>query len=259
MISSPRNPRLRLINRLQSRSQRARLGLFVCAGEDVVRAALDRGLTPTELFIAASDGDGEAASSVEPFAGALEVDAGLLANVTGMAHAPRVVAVFRRADLPRTDSAAPAARNLALWQVSDPGNVGTIIRTADALGPAAIYLSRGCGDPTGPKAVRAAAGALVRVPLGEFEQAPRPWFALVPRVGEPVSPELGQGTFVCGAERSGLPEELVRRCDRVVSIPIVDGAESLNVSAAAAIALHVGRAMSPTSLTQPTPPGPRGG
>lgn len=240
MITSPRNPRLRLINRLQSRSQRSRLGLFVCVGEDIVGAALAQGLTPSELFVAATDG--EPVLSGGQFDRALGVDAALLAKVTGMAHAPRIVAVFRRADLPRLDPRHPAPCNVALWRVSDPGNVGTIIRAADALGPAAVYLSRGCGDPTGSKAVRAAAGALVRVPLGEFEQAPRPWFALVPHVGEPISPDLGVGTFVCGAEREGLPDDLVGRCDRVVSIPVAEGAESLNVSVAAAIALHVARA-----------------
>ena len=131
--------------------------------------------------------------------------------------------------------------NLALWRVSDPGNIGTILRTADALGPCSVYLSRGCGDPTGPKAVRAAAGALVRVPLGQFDAAPRPWFALVPGDGEPVDAALGPGSFVCGAEREGLPSDVVERCDRIVSIPTAAGAESLNVSVAAAIALHAAR------------------
>lgn len=234
MITSPRNPRLRLVNRLRSRSQRERLGLFVCAGEDIVHAALERGLVPTELFV----GD-DADSPIEE--GALEVESGLLAKVTGMAHAPRLVGVFRRADLPRAGNADRHSRNIALWRVSDPGNVGTIVRTADALGPCAVFLSRGCGDPTGPKAVRAAAGALVRVPLGHFDNAPRPWYGLVPRGGDPIGADLGEGTFVCGAEREGLPPEVLERCDRLVSIPTADGAESLNVSVAAAIALHAAR------------------
>jgi len=253
LITSPRNPRLRLLNRLQSRSQRDRLGLFVCAGEDVVVAAIEQGLTPTELFIAAREPDEAVGTTlnpprpaVDPFPGALEVEASLLAQVAGMAHAPRVLAVFRRADLPRADPSSPATCSLALWRVSDPGNVGTIIRSADAFGPAPVYLSRGCGDPTGPKAVRAAAGALVRVPLGSFDDAPRPWRALVPRVGEPISARVAHGTFVFGAERDGLPNELVERCDSVVSIPIADGAESLNVSTAAAIALYLAR----TSATE---------
>ena len=241
MITSPRNPRLRLVNRLRSRSQRERLGLFVCAGEDVVEAALESGLAPAELFIAV-DGSAVADSpSAATYDGALEVESGLLAKTSGMSHAPRVVGVFRRADLPRTSKAEPLERNLALWRVADPGNVGTILRSADALGPCGVFLSRGCGDPTGPKAVRAAAGALVRVPLGAFDDAPRPWLALVPHGGEPLSAGLGAGTFVCGSERDGLPAEIEERCERRVSIPTSAGAESLNVAAAAAIALHVAR------------------
>src|SRR5256885_10445878 len=59
-----------------------------------------------------------------------------------------VIAIFRRDDLPRRD--VPAI-GLALWRVGDPGNVGTLIRTGDALGPAFVALSDGCADPTGPK------------------------------------------------------------------------------------------------------------
>ena len=257
MITSPRNPRLRLVNRLRSRSQRERLGFFVCVGEDIVEAALQKGLVPSELFVAgAADaapvGSAAGAASVEGlnaarvpalelFPGALEVESSLLAKITGMAHAPQVVGVFRRADLPRASAVDPSPRNLALWRVSDPGNVGAIVRSADALGPCGVYLSRGCGDPTGPKAVRAAAGALVRVPLGDFDAAPRPWFALVPGAAEAVGAELGSGTLVCGAERAGLPPDVIDRCDRVVSIPTAAGAESLNVAVAAAIALHAMR------------------
>jgi TrmH family RNA methyltransferase len=241
LITSPRNPRLRLVNRLRSRSQRERLGLFVCAGEDIVAAALEGGLAPSELFIAAEEGEPIAPAPLEAFSDALAVESGLLASVTGMAHPPRVVGVFRTADLPRAAQAEPRPHNVSLWRVSDPGNVGTIVRSADALGPCSVYLSRGCGDPTGPKAVRAAAGALVRVPLGAFDEAPRPWFALVPGAGEPISAALGPGTFVCGAEREGLPPDIVERCDRVVSIPIAAGSESLNVSIAAAVALDAVR------------------
>ena len=178
---------------------------------------------------------------LDRFPGALQVESSLLAKIAGMAHAPQVVGVFRRADLPRASASEPSPHNLALWRVSDPGNVGTIVRSADALGPCGVYLSRGCADPTGPKAVRAAAGALVRVPIGDFDKAPRPWFGLVPGAHDSVGAELGPGTLVCGAERDGLPPDVVARCDRVVSIATAAGAESLNVAVAAAIALHAVR------------------
>ena len=133
---------------------------------------------------------------------------------------------------------APAG--LALSHVGDPGNVGTIIRTADALGPAFVALSAGCADPTGPKALRASMGSVFRVPLARFDEAPQPWVGLVPRGGRPLA-ELEPGervTFVLGAEREGLTSELTEKCDELVSIPLADGAESLNVAVAAALALY---------------------
>jgi len=80
-------------------------------------------------------------------------------------------------------------------------------------------------------------GALFRVPLLGFDDAPRPWAALVPRGGgEPRG--LASGTYVLGAEREGLPPDLVARCDERMTIPIAAGAESLNVAMAGTIALY---------------------
>ena len=168
------------------------------------------------------------------------VSAELLATVSGLPHPARRIAVFRRADLPQLDPGAAPAVGLALWRVGDPGNVGTILRCADALGPAFVALSAGCADPTGPKALRASMGAVFRVPLGAFEDAPGKRLALVARGGEPLhEADLGGPvTFVLGAEREGLPESVVRACGLRLSIPLEPGAESLNVAASAAIALY---------------------
>jgi RNA methyltransferase, TrmH family len=129
--------------------------------------------------------------------------------------------------------------SLALWHVADPGNVGTLIRTADAFG-ASVALSAGCADPTGPKAVRASAGAVFRVPLGRFDEPAGRRVALAAHEGVPlVEHDLEEGTvFVLGAEREGLPEDLVVACDTVASIPIEERGESLNVAVAGAIALY---------------------
>jgi TrmH family RNA methyltransferase len=148
-----------------------------------------------------------------------------------------VLGVFRREDLER--SGAPD-NGLALWHVGDPGNVGTLIRTADALGPAFVALSEGCADPTGPKAVRASMGALFRVPLLRFEDAHGRRVGFVAHGGKPLGdvPLEGGTTFVLGAEREGLPEEVLAECDELVTIPLAQGAESLNVATAGALALY---------------------
>ena len=216
MITSPRNETLKLVRKLHSRRWREKLGLFVAEGEDLVDAGLEAGIEPVELLVA-----GE---TVAP---------DLLAQVSTLPHPARAIGVFRRTDLP-VGGSRPAA--LALWRVGDPGNVGTLIRTADAFS-ASVELSPGCADPTGPKALRASAGAIFRVPLGE---AGGRRIGLVADGGSPLTEvELGKATvFVVGSEREGLPEEVLARCDAVATIPTPGPAESLNVAAAGAIALY---------------------
>jgi RNA methyltransferase, TrmH family len=165
------------------------------------------------------------------------IEPALLAEVSTLGHPARVIGVFQRGDLPRDP--VPDV-GLALWRVSDPGNVGTLIRSADALAQAFVALSEGSADPTGPKALRASMGALFRVPLLEFGDAPGRRIALVARDGALLA-ELdlsGPLTFVLGAEREGLPDDVVSNCDERATIPLTSGAESLNVAAAGAIALY---------------------
>jgi TrmH family RNA methyltransferase len=164
-----------------------------------------------------------------------DVEAELLAEVSTLAHPPRVVAVFRREDLPR--GVRPVT--VALWHVGDPGNLGTLLRAADAFG-ACIALSEGCADPTGPKAVRASMGSVFRVPVSGFDEPAGRRVALVASDGTPL-PELdsdGDVVLVLGAEREGLPREVLERCDERVSIPQPGGGDSLNVAMAGAIALY---------------------
>ena len=216
MITSPRNETLKLVRKLHARRWRDKLGLFVAEGEDLVDAALEAGLEPVELLVA-----GE---TVAPE---------LLAQVSTLPHPARAIGVFRREDLPAFEQ-RPAA--LALWRVGDPGNVGTLIRTADAFG-ASVELSQGSADPTGPKALRASAGAVFRVPLGE---AVGRRIGLVAHAGSPLREvEFGDAViFVVGSEREGLPEDVLANCDVAATIPTSGPAESINVAAAGAIALY---------------------
>ena len=207
------NERLKLVRKLHERRWRDKLGLFFVEGEDAVAAAT---AGPVDLLRAGDD--------VEPK---------LLAEVATGGHPPRVIAVYRRADLPAWEE---RDATLALWRLSDPGNVGTLIRTADAF-RAAVALSDGCADPTSPKALRASAGSIWRVPLGAWEQSGGRRIALEAHGGEPL-PTIdlsGRVTFLLGAEREGLPEAVPRDLDATISIA---GAESLNVAATGAIALY---------------------
>lgn len=218
VITSRGNEKLKLVRKLHERRWRDKLGLFVAEGEDLVAAARAAGVEPAELLVA-----GET------------VDPALLAEVSGLAHPPRVVGVYRRADLPR----GRRARTLALWHVSDPGNVGTLVRAADVFG-ASVALSAGCADPTGPKALRASAGAIFRVPACPFERAGGRRIALVADGGTPL-PEAelaAETTFVLGAERTGLPDDVLAACDARATIPQAASADSLNVAMAGTVALY---------------------
>ncbi|HJQ73521.1 MAG TPA: RNA methyltransferase [Gaiellaceae bacterium] len=214
MITSRDNEKLKLVRKLHDRRWREKLGLFAVEGEDLVAGDVE----PVELLVAGEN--------VEP---------SLLAEVSTLAHPPRVIAVYRRDDLPR--GVRPVT--LALWRVGDPGNVGTLLRAADAFG-AGLALSDGCADPTGPKALRASMGSIFRVPLSGFEEPAGKRVALVPSGGIPL-PELDSGgevVLVLGAERDGLPPEVLDRCDERASIPQPGGGDSLNVAIAGAIALY---------------------
>jgi RNA methyltransferase, TrmH family len=235
VITSAHNPRLRLVRRLHGRRQRERLGLFSCEGEDLVQAALAAGLEPVEVLV-----DAERPPALPGVDGAEPVDPTLLAEVSALGHPPRVLAIFRKADLPRLHGEAAPPAGLALWHVGDPGNIGTLLRAADGLGPAFLTVSVGSADVTSPKAVRASAGSVFRVPVGLFAESPDPKIALVARGGTPLSRlELGErATFVLGAEREGLPDDVVAGCDSVATIPLAPGAESLNVAVSGALALY---------------------
>ncbi|MGL6280590.1 MAG: TrmH family RNA methyltransferase, partial [Gaiella sp.] len=156
MITSRDNDTLRLVHKLLSaRKQREETGLFAVEGEDLVEAADAAGIEP-----------------VHRLESGVTVAEGLLGRVSTLAHPPRVIAVYRAADLP----VGVRDRCLALWRLGDPGNVGTLLRTADAFG-ASVALSEGCADPLAPKALRASVGAIFRVPLVAWDEAPEPWVA----------------------------------------------------------------------------------
>ncbi len=213
MITSPDNDRLVLVRNLHQRRWRDKLGLFVCEGEDLVEAAA---APPVDLLVAGEN-----------------VEAGLLARVSSAPHPPRVVGVYRRDDLPAAE-VRPLV--LALWRLADPGNLGTLIRSADAFG-AAVASSSGSADPDRPQG----AAGLGRIDLPA--RAPTPFdpaaagpgeaerrVALVVRGGRPLA-ELdlrGPVVFTASAPNARGCRRTRRARGREASIP-TRGVESLNV------------------------------
>jgi RNA methyltransferase, TrmH family len=243
VITSRANARVKAARALGEAKERRRTGLFADEGEDALRAALAAGVVPVEAFV--DDDLGSDRIADELFAAGAKVlrcTAEVMGALSSLSSTSRAVGVLRANDLPALVRDSPAAEvGLQLYGVSDPGNLGTLLRTAHGLGPAHVALADGCADPLSPRAVRASMGALYSVPVITLREAPElPVIALDAR-GERTLASLAPRApvaFALGGERSGLPAEVAAAATAVARIPLSEGAESLNVAIAGALALY---------------------
>jgi TrmH family RNA methyltransferase len=224
LITSPHNEKLKEVRRLARRRGRERSGAFVAEGEDLLAAADAAGWPARERYVAAGSGlEG------------LEVEPDVLAKVSALGSGTRALAVYDERWAPPVGPVC-----VYLHGVADPGNVGAVLRAALAFGAGAVVLGPGCADPFGPRSVRASMGAIFSVPVARADgpgDLPGERVALVPRAGQALAgPAEHEVTLVVGAERDGLPAEVVAACNRTVHIPIA--AESLNAAMAATVALY---------------------
>jgi TrmH family RNA methyltransferase len=243
VISSPQNPRLKDLRRLQTKRGRERSGRFAAEGEDLLAAAELAGWRAVEGYrVTGSELGGPDFTDVDPVA---------LVAVSTLGSGTRVIGVYEQ----RWATKPSGPLCVYLHGVGDPGNVGTVLRSAQAFGASGVAFGAGCADPYSPKAVRASMGAIFGVSIARVEsitELPGERLALVARAGESLSEMTAKlagpagVTLLVGSEREGLPTELVAACERVAHIPIE--AESLNAAMAATVALYeIGRAGSPSS------------
>jgi TrmH family RNA methyltransferase len=224
-INSPHNEQLKELRKLAGRKWRDKLRLFVAEGEDLLAAADAAGWPAQTRFVAEGSG-----------LPGVPVAEHVLAQFSQLGSGTRAIGIYGQRWAP-----APAGPLcLALWGVSDPGNVGTALRSALAFGADSVALGPGSADPYGHKAVRASLGARFEVPVARVrgvDELPGRRVALVAREGVALD-ELppGERTYVVGAEREGLPDHVVAACDDVAHIPIAS--ESLNAGMAATVALY---------------------
>jgi RNA methyltransferase, TrmH family len=243
MITSSHNQKLKEIRKLRQRRRwRERAGQFVAEGEDLLSSADASGWVAIERYVAAGSGlDG------------VEVEPSVLASASGLSSGTRALAVYEE----RWAPAPVGPLCVYLHGVHDPGNVGAVLRSAQAFGASCVAIGPGTADPYGPKAVRASMGGVFAVPLARatLDGLPGMKIALVAHAGEPlnvlwrsgrvyVSSSAKEATILIGAERDGLPDEVVARADHVAHIPIAT--DSLNAAMAATIALY--------ELTRSMPP-----
>jgi TrmH family RNA methyltransferase len=225
VITSPHNDNLTQVRKLAGRKWRDKLGEFVAEGEDLIAAAEAAGWPASLRLVEAGSGlEGE------------EVAPPLLARVSQLGSGTRALAVY--AQRWAREPVGPLC--VALWGVGDPGNVGTVLRSALAFGAGSVAIGPGSADPYGHKAVRASMGAIFSVAVArvrEVSELPGRRVALAAGEGRPLAElEARDVTLVVGAEREGLPDTVLAECDEVCHIPIAS--ESLNAAMAATVAMY---------------------
>ena len=255
-ISSAANPLVKRVRLLASRKYRREQGAFVVEGIQPVWRAVTAGWQ-LEVLIADQDlrPDSPAARMLAEAAGhgtrVVSLTHDLFQRLANRDGTPGLLAIVRSRDLELTDLAiGPDSVFVALNQISNPGNLGTILRTADAAGGAGVVLIGDCTDPYAPTSVKASMGSIFAVPVARAPDASSflDWaganqVAVLATSGRaevehwdlPYQPPLA---LLFGSEGDGLPDELLARADTRIRIPMTGTAESLNLAAAAAVLLY---------------------
>ena len=250
VITSRENPRIKRACALRdSEKQRAAAGLFFAEGPKLC-LELARGCRVAELYATAPAlAHTPALAALGP--AVVEITQPVAEKLAGTRSTQGVFALF---ETPATDPApllAAARRILALEAVQDPGNVGTLLRSAAAFGFDAVLLGPGCAAPFSPKVLRASMGAAGRLPLGVCADLPAALGALRGRGVACLAAALykarpldavgtqfpGGVCVVIGSEGQGLSDAAIAACSAAVRIPMTDRVESLNAGVAGSILL----------------------
>lgn len=230
-------------------------GLFLVDGPVLLAEALDSPLALRAVYVEEDakrgTSDQVVAAATDAGVSVRQVRTGVLAKVLDLATPQDVVAVVQQPVFDLHASVQLAAERsrpiLVLVDVSDPGNVGTLVRSAEASGCAAVVLVGGCADVFNPKTVRATAGAVFRVPTPRCDSladlAPVAALSSVPLVGtagaggstpEDAAMDAAVG-IVVGSEAHGLAEQDLGLCDHLVTVPMEGSVESLNAAVAGSL------------------------
>ena len=255
-ITSLQNERVKLIRSLEMRKVRRETGLFVAEGASVLVAARDAGWKPKMLaFLAGSATSGIARELLDWAQGAeaecLEVSEAVLGKLAAKDNPQTMLGVFaqRRLRAPVFESVPADGLWVALEGIRDPGNLGTIIRTADAVGAGGVALIGNCVDAYAREAVRATMGSIFNVPLVRMTlEECLPWVARW--AGDIVGTHLNATEdfrargyraptlLLMGSEGPGLSAELSAACTRLVKIPMAGRLDSLNLAVAKGLMLY---------------------
>ncbi len=246
-ITSAKNELIKGLKALRERKGRQEAGRFLVEGEVMIREALKCGLAVREAV--AEESHGALAEELAALgARACLVPRSLLESVSDTRTPQGICAAFDL-PVPLPLDRAPA-RIVALDGTQDPGNVGTIWRTADAAGFSGLLFGSGCADPLSPKVQRAAMGSGFRVPFMAAEDLPETLAALKARGWSVIASDLKGHDFysrpdpgerfvlVIGNEARGISQAVRDQASMLVKLPMRGGAESLNAAVAAGIMMY---------------------
>jgi TrmH family RNA methyltransferase len=254
-ITSLTNPTVKAVRGLHLRKEREESGLFLAEGLKIVIEAIDLGHAPKILMYGAdAAGHPMLQKAVAATQGAggevIDVSRDVLEKVSKRDNPQAVVGVFPQAYTPLADiRPADAPCWVALQAVRDPGNLGTIIRTADSAGCGGVILVGDCTDPFSVEAVRATMGSVFAVRIAkatvdEFLAWRQTWPGSVAGTLLSATTDYRQADYktptliLMGNEQQGLPPELAAACDVTVKIPMRGRADSLNLSVATGIMIY---------------------
>ena len=243
-ITSRKNPLLEHMRRLDGAAYRRAQGEFLCDSPKLVEEALHHGAQVVSLAV--SDGV-TLPQGLAPDVRCVTVPKDVMTSVSSMRTPQGMLAVCRMPDTALPEVLA-GQRYVVLDGVQDPGNVGTVIRTADAFGCDGVILLAGCADPYSIKTLRSSMGAVFRVPVWCTDAASlhrRLRDAGLPLYGAALRDDtedaralaLRRCAIAIGSEGRGLTEQVLGLCDRTVRIPMAAHCESLNAAVAAAVLL----------------------
>lgn len=256
VITSLTNDRVKAIRALEMRKVRKETGLFVAEGASLLISARDQGFVPQTLVYQAGTNDsgivrGLIIWALKEGAEVLEVSEAILAKLASKDNPQTVLGVFKQAFVapPAPKAVAPSATWLALEEIRDPGNLGTIIRTCDAVGVAGVVLVGACCDPYSIESIRATMGSIFAVPIAKIERDEFPSF-MSDWPGDVVATHLdatedfravsyrGPELVLMGSEGPGLSDALAAAATRRVKIPMAGQLDSLNLAIATALTLY---------------------
>lgn len=254
-VTSLSNATVKAVRALHMRKERDETGLFVAEGLKNVTEGVELGHAPRILMYGRDAGDHPLlkkaiAAALAARGEVIEVTQDILAKVSRRDNPQAVVGVFAQTFRPLAEvEPGPAACVVALHRVRDPGNLGTIVRTADAAGCGGVILVGECCDPYSVEAVRATMGSIFATPLtraseAEFADWRKRWTGSV--VGALLSATVDHraadyrkpAMVLMGNEQQGLPPEMAALCDVAVKIPMRGRADSLNLSVATGIMIY---------------------